>query len=317
VSDRRLAVHPVKEIHIMILKQLAFAAAITASTVITLPAHAVVVAQWNFNSPIPDDDASTGWSLPSVGLGSTGLFGGPSSFWASAAGSSDPTHADDSAWFTRPYKTQGTGDKASGVAFNVSTAGLTSIVFSWDQWVGAAASKYVQLLYRTSDGAPFQEIPGALFSATLGGNTWYSRSVNLSNLPEVENTASLWLAIAPTYAPNSMAYEAASPDFAYGPYGVQAFDLVTITGQVPEPTPLALFLVGAGALGLLIRARGTAPRPGEARYRFRQRARDLVSSNVLHAGSCTVTSEAGSCIAAVTGNITAGCSDGACCVCAP
>lgn len=239
----------------MIIKQLAIAAAVAA---LAQPAHAVVVAQWNFNSPTPDGNASTGGSFPSVGAGSAGLFGFTSFFYASGTGSTDPAPADNTAWYTRPYPAQGTGDKAAGVMLTVSTLGLTNILVSWDQLHAENASKYVQVRYATSDSAPLQDVPGGLFSATLGGNTWYSRSLDLSKLPGVNNTASLRLAIVPTFAPSTTGYEAASPGFSYGPNGPLAYDMLTITGQVPEPGALALFLSGAGVLGLLLRVRGTA-----------------------------------------------------------
>ena len=251
---RYFAVCPIEERFQMIIKQLAIAAAVMA---LAQPACAVVVAQWNFNSPTPDGNVSTGWPLPSVGAGGAGLFGFTSFFYATGTGSTDPAPADNAAWYTRPYPAQGTGDKAAGVMLTVSTLDLTNILVSWDQLHADNASKYVQVRYATSDSAPLQDVPGGLFSATLGGNTWYSRSLDLSNLPGVNNNASLRLAIVPTFAPGTTAYEASSSGFSYGPNGPLAYDMVTFSAAVPEPGSFALFVVGACAIGFLIRSRGT------------------------------------------------------------
>ena len=115
----------------MIIKQLAIAIAIaTAVATLAQPAHAVVVAQWNFNSTTPDGNANTGWSTPIAGAGSAGLFGYTSYYYSSGSGSTDPALADNTAWFTRPYPAQGTGDKAAGVMLTVSTLDLTNTLVS-------------------------------------------------------------------------------------------------------------------------------------------------------------------------------------------
>src|SRR3954470_22725479 len=83
-------------------------------------AKADIIAQWNFNSVPPDTNTSTGTTAASVGTGTASVIGGISASWSSGS-TIDPATSDDSAWQTKDYPAQGTGDKTAGVQFNVST----------------------------------------------------------------------------------------------------------------------------------------------------------------------------------------------------
>ncbi|MFX7980977.1 hypothetical protein ABTK42_19300, partial [Acinetobacter baumannii] len=76
-----------------------------------LPSQALVVTQWNFNSPTPDNNTATGTTVPSIGTGTASLVGGVTSpGFNSGVGSSDPAAADNSGWQTSNYPASGSGN---------------------------------------------------------------------------------------------------------------------------------------------------------------------------------------------------------------
>src|SRR6266436_5458287 len=88
--------------------------------------NADIIAQWDFNSLIPDDNTSTGTVLPSIGGGAAFVVGGATAVFAPGS-SNDPADTDNSAWNTSAYAAQATNNKTAGVQFTVSTVGYSNI----------------------------------------------------------------------------------------------------------------------------------------------------------------------------------------------
>lgn len=116
--------------------------------------RADIIAQWNFNSVPADNSTSTGTNTPSIGSGTASIIGGISATWASGGGNDPASSADDSAWQTKDYPAQGTGNKTAGVQFNVSTVGYSNVVVRWDQRATKTASKYYRLQF-SANGSGF------------------------------------------------------------------------------------------------------------------------------------------------------------------
>jgi hypothetical protein len=221
----------------------AFGAAGAAST-----AGADIVTQWNFNG-------SVGTTSPSLGAGTASLFGGTTATFASGnsnGGSTDPeTSSDDKGWNLTAFAPQGTEDGLRGASFAVSTVGYQSIVVTWDHRHSNTSSKYVRFEY-SIDGSSFSSAGlanGGIFSAELGGDTWYNnRSVDLTGIAGVANNASFAFRVVAIFDPSlGNAFAASTSTSTYAGTGTWRFDMVTVNGVVPAPGVAALLGV-AGAL---------------------------------------------------------------------
>lgn len=229
-----------------------------AFAVAAVPAQAVTVSQWNFNSVPADTSSATGSLLASIGAGTASLVGGTTATFASgnaSGGSSDPdTSANDSGWNLTSWAAQGSGDKSRGARFDVSTVGFGNVVVTWDQRHSNTASRFAQFQYST-DGIAFVDF-GTAFAADPG-DVWYNgRSVDLSSVAGVANNANFAFRVVAAYAPGTSAYVAATPGSSYGTAGTWRFDMMTVSAApVPEPETYAMLLAGLAALGVVARRR--------------------------------------------------------------
>ena len=210
-------------------------------------AQSQTLAQWNFNSVPPDASTATGSLLTSVGSGTATLVGTTGSF-ASGVGSTDLVAADNSAWGTTGYATQGTGDRTRGVQFNVSTVGSNLIAVSWDQRLSNTAARSAQFQY-SLNGTTFTDF-GAVFSGSPG-DTWYnSRTVDLSSVAGAGNNANFAFRVVAAFEPSTSLYTAATTGSAYATTGTWRFDQVTVTA-VPEPGTYAMMFAGLAMTGFM------------------------------------------------------------------
>jgi len=207
-------------------------------------AHASVITQWNFNSVEVDGSFSTGTLVPNIGAGTASVVGGitDAGFFSGSAngGSTDPVLSpNNSAWQTTDYPTTNVDSGQTGVQFNVSTAGASNIVVSWDQRHSNTSSRWVGFQYSTN-GTDF--IDFAIFEGN-NGDTWFNnRTVDLTGVAGVDNNADFAFRIVAIFAPGTSEYAASrsTSNFAGGTW---RFDMVTVV-----PAPGAMALLGLGGL---------------------------------------------------------------------
>lgn len=224
-------------------------AAVVAAVASAAPATAAVITQFNFNSPTPDGNTGTGTTTPNIGAGTIAVVGGVTSpGFNSGVGSSDPAAADDSAYQTSTYPTQGMANKTAGVEVAVSTVGMRNIMVTFDQRHSNTSSRFAQFQYST-DGTTFTDF-GDLFVGDTG-DTWFNgRTVDLTGVAGVANNANFEFRIVAAFAPGTSEYTASRSTSAYGPTGTWRFDMVTVSGDlipaapVPAPAGLVLFSIG-------------------------------------------------------------------------
>jgi len=205
--------------------------------------RAEVIAEWNFNSAVPDANTSTGTLVPSRGTGSAMLVGGTTGSFAAGdtAQGHDPTGGtDNSAWLTTHYPAASASNKCSGVQFSVDTSGYENIGLSWFQRNSGTASRYARLQY-TMDGRSFND--AGVIAVTADGVftniTFDSSGVSgVSDNPrfafrivtEFENTAT---------GVGEESYVATKSGSSYSVNGTLRFDMVTVSGTLVAGTNTA------------------------------------------------------------------------------
>ena len=189
-----------------------------------------VIAQWNFNSLVPDALTSTGVSTPSVGTGTALLVGGATATFAGGDATLDPAGStDNSGWNSSTYPAQGTGDRTRGVQFGVSTIGRQNIVVYWSTQDSNTGSKYSRLQY-TTNGSTYVDFP----TTTTNTITVFTAKTNsLAAIPGVNDNPNFAIRIVAEFESsatgnNNSNYVAAGT--TYGTGGTVRFDMVTISG---------------------------------------------------------------------------------------
>jgi uncharacterized delta-60 repeat protein len=193
--------------------------------------------QWNFNSLIPDEDATTGTFVPAVGTGTVAYVGGvvDASGEFRSGSFNDSNQADNSAWDTANYPSQGTQNKTAGVRFNVSTVGKDRIVIAWDRRTSSKASKYMRLQYSTN-GVNFIDHPVTTSVATT---EFESHTATLDNRPGVSNNPNFAFRLVAEFESTAIGTANANYVGVSGTYtgggifsggGSIRFDRVTVSG---------------------------------------------------------------------------------------
>jgi endonuclease/exonuclease/phosphatase family metal-dependent hydrolase len=200
-------------------------------------ARAEVIALWKFNSQPSDNDFNTGTITPELGNGSAAVVGLVSESFTASNGSSDSI-ADNSNWRITGWPSQGVGNKANGVRFNVSTAGFRRIRVGFDLRNSNTASKYARLQY-TTNGADFLDHNVIIMPA----ETWVNEQfIHFTNMPGVENNPAFGFRIVTEFQNTAtgtgvVGYVTANAGSTYGTNGTLRFDMVMVSGDpiVPDP----------------------------------------------------------------------------------
>ena len=135
----------------------------------------------------------------------------------------------DRGWNTTTYPTQATGNKTAGAQFQISTVGWQDIEFFFNQRHSNTAANTVVAQFSVDGGVSFTDV--ATFTATAG-DTWYTRTVDLSGYPAVNNIPDLRVRVVSSFAPpTNTQYLPSNPSSSYGTGGTLRFDNVTFSGN--------------------------------------------------------------------------------------
>jgi endonuclease/exonuclease/phosphatase family metal-dependent hydrolase len=214
---------------------------ILAAAAICARASAATLALWDFNSPTPDGDPTTGTLQAASGSGTASLVGGVSGSFTAPNGSSDPNSTDNSNWRITGWPAQGTQNKQNGDQFSVSTAGYRNIGLSWDLRNSNTASKYTRLQYTTNgtDFIDYQVI-------TMPYEAWVNdQTASFAGVPGVDGNPQFGVRFVIEFestviAPSTNGYVPCNPTNNYGSAGTLRFDMVTLSGELAPVTNLTL-----------------------------------------------------------------------------
>jgi hypothetical protein len=173
------------------------------ANVILIPTPLNKIANWDFNSTVPDANTNTGVTTPTLGTGSASALFVTTDFQPGTFADPASTNVsdDNSGWRALDYPDAGTSNKTAGVQFNVSTVSNKDIMITWEQRNSGTASKYTRLQYST-DGNTFVDhtvhamnvdasLPFAFFSSDLSGIPGVNNNPNfaLRLVTEFQSTA--------------------------------------------------------------------------------------------------------------------------------
>ncbi len=228
----------------------------SVATLTVISSQPGIIAQWNFNSTVPDTNVGTGVTTPSIGVGTASFVGGVtgnSPAFATGDTSFDPAPAaDNSGWNTTSYPAITSNNKTGGVRFDVSTAGKQNIAVYWSQRASNTGSKYARLQYSTN-GSVFVDFPTANTISTA----FDVKTNSLAVFPAVNNNPNFAFRIVAEFESTALpsggtnAYVAAASTSTYGTGGTERFDMVTVLGtDIPVANPAApAVLSGVGLSG--------------------------------------------------------------------
>jgi len=238
-----------------------FVGSVTSSlaTLSVYSTQSVVIAHWNFNSPVSDANTATGTRSPAIGSGTTSYVGGTTANvngtveFVGASGSGDTNANDNSSWITTTYPALSAGNKTAGVQFNVSTAGRQNIVITWASQASGSGSKYGRLLYSTN-GSTFTEFPTSILNPTA----FSTKTNSLTGFAGVNNNTNFAFRIVTEFESTATGAGAASyvASSSYGTAGTLRFDLVTVSGVPLTQAASAVLVtpvVSGGQLGFNVR----------------------------------------------------------------
>ncbi len=178
------------------------------------PARALsVITQWTFEGDT---------TVPATGSGTASLVGGTTATFAAG-------FLGGRGWNTTTYPAQGTNNKTAGAQFQISTVGWQDIQLFFHQRHSNTSANTVVAQYSVDGGLSFTDV--ATFTAPAG-DTWYTRTVDLSSIPAVNNIADLRVRVVSSFGPpTNTQYVASNPSSTYGPGGTLRFDNVTFSGN--------------------------------------------------------------------------------------
>lgn len=210
----------------------------------------MVMADWDFNSEVPDGNEATGTLAPAKGWGMVARLGGVGGWFGSGQGSSDPATADDSAWRLSNWPPQGTGNKQHGVELRLNTLGWQPVRLEWDFQVSNGASRYWRLQYSV-DGQTWVDGPVV---NVIAGEWLHGLRVDLRGIAGAADNPRLTLRLVSEFEATATgrgaaAYVGASPLSPYDPTAWVALDSVRVWG-IPRLAQWAVLTWNLSGFGM-------------------------------------------------------------------
>jgi predicted extracellular nuclease len=139
------------------------------------------------------------------------------------------TVSSNCGWSTKNYPTATVGSLTAGIQLTLSTSGFSNIHLVFNQRNSGTAPNTLAVQYST-DGVVFTT--AASFTTTVA-NTWFTRSVDLSGVPVLNNAASVNLRFVTDFLTGTNAFTGTTPGISPSAAGTIRYDNITITGDAP------------------------------------------------------------------------------------
>lgn len=208
----------------------------TSATFLVRVERPQVAAFWDFNSPVPDNDGSTGTLSPAIGTGEAQIVGATTTYRFQSSANSDPNTADQSALRTSTYPAVDADNKTSGVQYLFSTVGYQNPVVIWEHNNNQSASRYWRIQY-TTDGDAWTD---HVVCSNIWG-TWLLFSADFADVPGANHNPNFGFRIVSEFESTATgagadAYLPRDAEYSYsGTGGTMWMDMVTVTAEVYVP----------------------------------------------------------------------------------
>lgn len=232
-------------------KLLPVTAALFAAASLSLPAQALTLVQWDFETPFADLSNATASPAVAASTGSgtaSGYHASAATDWTTPAGNGSANAMSSNTWAVGDY-----------YQFSFATTGHADMLLSFDQTGSGTGPRSFALAYST-DGVSFSTFgsyvvlvngsPNPAWSASSVSSV-HSFSFDLSAVSALDNQGLVVIRLVDT-ATTSI------NGGVVGTGGTSRIDNVTVAmAPVPEPASYALLLGGLAAIGLLARRRSS------------------------------------------------------------
>jgi hypothetical protein len=221
-------------------KFLAIASAITMGSFAS-HAMATTIANWTFETSQP---VTAGPLSPEVGAGAASGIHAGAAVYSTPAGNGSVHSFSANTWAI--------GDSWQ---FKASTVGLQNIKLEFDMTSSNTGPKDFKVQY-SSDGSTYTDLPSgsfvslpngiapppAFWGVSAGRQTGYIFNYDFSSITALNNDANAAFRLVLTTTNPALATS------AFGASGANRVDNVTISGEVPEPSTIALLAMAGVAL---------------------------------------------------------------------
>jgi hypothetical protein len=198
-------------------------------------ARAETVALWDFNSPEPDTDATTGTLLPKIGTGACLPIGPTISYRFQGSTSSDPWIFDNSCLRISSFPIATSANKTSGVQYMFSTAGYENISVSWEHNNNTSASKYWRVQYTADGGTTWNDYEVLISIAGV----WFFFNVDFAGLAAADNNPNFGFRLVSEFESTATGmgdnHSYVGISVTYATAGTLWNDLFTVNGDPVNP----------------------------------------------------------------------------------
>jgi hypothetical protein len=197
---------------------------------------------WNFNTAVlPDNNLNTGSQDAFMGGSTAHLVGSasPSSTNPYNEGSDNDyfsTSLDNTGWNIRNFPALGTGNKTAGIFFPCNTTGFQNLIFKYDEKHSNSSPNTTVVQYNpdTLNVNGWVDIQTNSIVALSYATTWFTRIVDFSSIPAVNNQPRFAVRVVAAFDPAVGNYAATlnQTTASYNPTGgTIRFDMARFTGK--------------------------------------------------------------------------------------
>jgi endonuclease/exonuclease/phosphatase family metal-dependent hydrolase len=195
-----------------------------------IPVSAATVAYWDFNSPAPDANPTTGTFAPVKGDGTARVINANHTFRDSTSGL-DAGLTDNSCVRMNGFPAAEASNKTAGIEFRLSTVGFKGLTLRYDHNNGDTGSRYYRVQY-TIDGMTWVD-HRVITNAAAG---WFVYSVDFTSISAADNNPNFGVRLVSEFQSTATgtgpaAYAASQTPAVYNTAGTWWVDRVIFSAQ--------------------------------------------------------------------------------------